>query len=144
MQPSEPERRSPPELPRARVIFESEDGTDGVEVEVEVAHTDATRRRGLMFRRSMPSDHGMLFLFDREEHQSFWMRNTFLRLDIIFLDGDRRVVGVIEDAPPLTTESRAVEADSQYVLEVHGGFSRTHGIGPGTRARFSDLPEDIE
>ncbi len=130
-------------LPRARVLLAPPEGST-VEVEVEVARTDSERRRGLMFRRSMPPDHGMLFVFDAMEHQSFWMRNTFLRLDIIFLDDRRTVVGIVEDATPLTLESRAVDADSQYVLEVHAGFARRHGLTPGTTAQFLDLPEDID
>ena len=140
--PSRP-RRQPPALPLARVVLEPEDGPS-VEVEVEVAHEDWSRERGLMFRRSMPRDHGMLFVFDRMEYQSFWMRNTFLRLDILFIDEQYRVVGIVEDAAPLTRDSRAVDAESRYVLEVHGGFARQHGLGPGTRARFLDLPEDID
>lgn len=142
--PSRPRpRRQPPALPLARVVLEPETGAS-VEVEVEVAHENWSRERGLMFRRSMPRDHGMLFVFEEMELQSFWMRNTFLRLDILFIDEQYRVVGIVEDATPLTRDSQAVDAESRYVLEVHAGFARRHGIGPGTRARFLDLPEHID
>jgi hypothetical protein len=78
----------------------------------------------------------MLFLFPRAERQSFWMVNTFVPLDMIFIGPDRRVVGVVPDASPLTDDERAVEADSQYVLEVRAGFARAHGIGVGTSVIF--------
>ncbi|GAB5548437.1 MAG: DUF192 domain-containing protein [Sandaracinaceae bacterium] len=151
--PAPPERSAPPtppvratptpeaDAPSARVVLEPE-GAPPVEVRVEVADTPAARQRGLMFRRHMPRDAGMLFIFPRAEPRSFWMRNTFLALDILFIGADRRVVGVVEHASPLTDDSRAVEADSQYVLEVHAGFARTHSLSTGTPVRFTGLPEE--
>jgi len=84
----------------------------------------------------------MLFIFDEPEVQSFWMRNTYLRLDIIFIGADRSVVGIVENAAPLTEEPRAVEAQSQYVLEVHGGFAAEHAIALGDTVRFEGLSEE--
>jgi uncharacterized membrane protein (UPF0127 family) len=81
----------------------------------------------------------MLFVFDRMEHQSFWMKNTFISLDIIFIDETMRVVGVVEDATPLTEDAREVEGDSRYVLEVSAGFARRHAIGPGTVVTFENV-----
>jgi hypothetical protein len=130
-----------PSLPTGEVVLEPEGG-EPVTVRVEVARTDATRRRGLMFRRHMPPDAGMLFIFEHPEVQSFWMRNTFLALDILFIGADRRVVGVVADATPLTDRERAVEAESQYVLEVHAGFAREHDLRPGTAVRFEGLAEE--
>ncbi|MGE0789715.1 MAG: DUF192 domain-containing protein [Sandaracinaceae bacterium] len=144
--PAPPTPASPrpqPTLRTATVRLEPE-GAEPVEVEVELARSEHERARGLMFRRSMPPDHGMLFVFDHPERQSFWMRNTFLRLDIVFLDADRRIVGIVENASPLTTTSRAVEADSQYVLEVHGGFCSTHALAIGTPAQFIGIDEPEE
>lgn len=111
-------------------------------VRAEVADTPSLRRRGLMFRRTMAPDAGMLFIFEEPSRQSFWMRNTPLRLDMIFMDAERRVVGLVEDATPFTDDERAIEAESQYVLEVHGGFARAHGIAIGATVRFESLPED--
>jgi len=139
MQPRSPSPRIT--LGRARVLLEPE-GSGSVSVDVEVAATGALRRRGLMFRRTMPRDSGMLFVFDEPEVQSFWMRNTHLRLDIIFIGADRRVVGVVENAVPFTDDSRAVEGESQYVLEVHGGFAAEHSIGAGCPVRFEGLSEE--
>lgn len=131
-----------PPLPTAEVVLEPEGG-EPVTVQVEVAATDATRRRGLMFRRHMPPDGGMLFVFEAPDVQSFWMRNTFLALDILFIDADHRVVGVVPDATPLTDAERAVDAESQYVLEVHAGFAREHDVRPGTAVRFVNLVENL-
>lgn len=114
-------------------------GREPVVVRVEVADTEPRRDRGLMYRRHLAPSTGMLFVFDRMEHQSFWMKNTFIPLDMIFIDDALRVVGVVEDATPLTEDAREVEGDSQYVLEVSAGFARRHGIGPGTVVTFENV-----
>jgi uncharacterized membrane protein (UPF0127 family) len=116
-----------------------ETGGKTVRVEVEVARTPEQRSRGLMYRKELASYRGMLFLFDREEVQSFWMKNTYIPLDMVFIDGKLKVVGVVENAEPLTTSSRRVEASSIYVLEVRGGFAAAHGIGPGTRVTLEGI-----
>ncbi|MCB9591510.1 MAG: DUF192 domain-containing protein [Sandaracinaceae bacterium] len=128
-------------LGHAEVVLEP-DGGEPVTVQVEVAATVALQRRGLMFRRSMPRDAGMLFVFEEPEVQSFWMRNTYLRLDMIFIGEDHRVAGIVENAQPLTEAPRAIDAESKYVLEVHGGYAAAHGIVPGTRVRFVGLSEE--
>lgn len=140
-QPTEVERPTEPERPAEEpaVVLVHGEG-EPVRVRVELAVTPAQRQRGLMHRRSLPRDAGMLFVFPRMEHQSFWMDNTYIPLDMIFIDDDLRVVGVVEDAEPLTEDAREVEGDSRYVLEVNAGFARRHGIGPGTRVRFENLP----
>jgi uncharacterized membrane protein (UPF0127 family) len=111
-------------------------GRDPVRVVVEVAATNQQRMRGLMYRERLAPDAGMLFLFDRPKHQVFWMRNTYLPLDMIFITADHRVLGVVENATPRTDDPRGVDGDSQYVLEVNAGFARANGIGPGTRVAF--------
>lgn len=112
-------------------------------VRVEVARTERDKIRGLMHRRHLAPDAGMLFLYDREEPRSFWMRNTYIPLDMIFIGADHRVVGVVADAEPLTDDGREVDAPSQYVLEVNAGFAARYRIGPGTRARFVNVPAPI-
>lgn len=115
-------------------------GADPVSVRVEIARDDATRRRGLMFREHMDDDAGMLFLFDRPEQLTFWMHNTYIPLDMVFIEPSLRVLGVVENAEPQTDSSRAVPGVSQYVLEVNAGFSRRHGLGKGTAVRFEGVP----
>jgi uncharacterized protein len=108
-------------------------------VRVELARTPQERARGLMFRKQLDEDAGMLFLFDRTEVLTFWMKNTFVPLDMIFIDADRRVVGVVQGAQPLTTESRSVGQPSRYVLEVNAGFAAQHGVGTGTVVEFRNI-----
>jgi len=140
----DPEEEAPPResargAPEPRVVLEP-DGGEPVTVRVEIARTPSERERGLMYRRHLAEDAGMLFLFDRMEHQSFWMENTLIPLDIIFVDDRLEVVGVVRNAQPRTRDDRSVEGESQYVLEVNAGFARRNGVGPGTRVRFEGVP----
>jgi uncharacterized protein len=110
-----------------------------VEVKVEVVTTSAKIQKGLMYRRHLPLDAGMLFLMgDVREHQ-FWMRNTLIPLDMLFIGTDLKVVGIVENAEPLTETLRTIGKPSAYVLEVNGGWSARHGVGPGTQVRFENV-----
>jgi len=110
-------------------------------VDAELAHSPEEHARGLMFRRDLAPDHGMLFVFDETREQRFWMHNTLLRLDMIFLGDDRSVVGVVENAEPRTDTGREVGKPARYVLEVAGGEAAAHAVGPGTRAQFVGVDE---
>ncbi len=103
---------------------------------VEVVRTPAEVERGLMFRERLAPDAGMLFVFPETSVHTFWMKNTLIPLDMIFADADGVVVGIVEDAEPLTTTPRQVGAPSRYVLEVNGGWSAAHGVARGDRMRF--------
>jgi uncharacterized membrane protein (UPF0127 family) len=113
----------------------------GVEqtVNVELARTEDEQVRGLMFRQSLASGTGMLFLFERSEKHKFWMKNTYIPLDMIFIDERMKVVYVEENAEPLTLEARGPEVDIRYVLEVPGGWARAHGVEQGTLVRFVNV-----
>ena len=111
-------------------------GRPEARVRVELARTPEETQRGLMYREKLDPDAGMLFLFPEERPQAFWMKNTFVPLDMIFIRHDRTVLGVVENAEPLTTSSRQVPGASQYVLEVVGGWAQGHGVGPGTPVEF--------
>ncbi len=117
-------------------VLLSPPGKEPIAVGVEIARTPQERQRGLMFRQHLDPNGGMLFLFERPDHLSFWMRNTYVPLDMIFIEPGMTVLGVVENATPLSDEPRGVPGKSQYVLEVNAGFSRRHGIGPGTPVRF--------
>ena len=125
-------------LPSAAVRFETPRGP--WVVRVEIANNDQSRMRGLMFRRELPQNQGMLFVFPATEEHGFWMRNTLIGLDMIFLSEDRKVIGVITAAPK-TEIVRSVHKPSRYVLEVSAGEAAAHAIGPGTPAVFIDVPE---
>lgn len=126
---------------RARVELADRQG--GPVIQVELARTEAEREHGLMFRRQMPDDHGMLFLMPRDQDWVFYMRNTYLRLDMVFIDRDWRVVGIIANVPPLTEDHRGVGAESRYVLELTAHSAARLGIQAGTRLHMEPLPDDV-
>ncbi len=111
-----------------------------VTVTVEVAGTPETRRLGLMYRDVLAPKAGMLFVFDREEVQSFWMRNTRIPLDMLFIGGDGRLRGCVERAEPYTETSRSVPAPVRYVLEVNAGFCARHAVRPGDLVVIRGVP----
>jgi uncharacterized membrane protein (UPF0127 family) len=107
-----------------------------VTVKVEVADTPDTRARGLMYRQDLAADAGMLFIFPTQSEQKFWMKNTPLPLDMVFIGSDRRIVGIVPDTRPFTTNPLGVSGLSQYVLEVHAGFCAKHGVATGDSVDF--------
>ena len=120
------------------VCIEKKDGSL-VCVSVETARTQSQRQLGLMYRRELPPDSGMLFYFDHEQKQAFTMKNTYIPLDMIFITGGRRIAGIAENTTPLTEGPYEVDAASQYVLEVNGLFCRKQGIAAGDRVLFDPL-----
>jgi uncharacterized membrane protein (UPF0127 family) len=120
----------------AQVVLYPASGAKPATVQVELARTDEEHTRGLMFRRELGPSSGMLFLFDHAEVRRFWMRNTFIPLDMLFFDAERRVVGIEEQTTPHDETGRGPDEPAQYVLEVPGGYARRHGIGIGSRAEF--------
>jgi uncharacterized membrane protein (UPF0127 family) len=106
---------------------------------VEIADDEAERARGLMFRDEMAADHGMLFVHEGEEPQSYWMKNTRIPLDIIYFDHDRKLVSVAhappcslgDNCPPFPSEGPAL-----YVLELNAGTAETLGAKPGDELKF--------
>jgi uncharacterized protein len=127
-----------PPLPRAWVRLKDVYG--GTQrVEVEVAATPEARTRGLMWRTELPAGKGMLFLFPEEEVQSFWMRNTLIPLDMLFINSQRQVVGIIERAVPESLTSRSVGVPSQFVLEVPGGWCQSVGVTKGSTVEFEGV-----
>jgi uncharacterized membrane protein (UPF0127 family) len=105
-------------------------------VSAELARKPEDKEKGLMFRTSMDDGHGMLFDLGTHEVHTFWMRNTCIPLDMIFLDEDGFVVGIVENAPTLNDAPRSIPCDSSYVLEVNAGWSRRVGVRAGSRAHL--------
>ncbi len=122
----------------ARVAVEASSGARPA-VNVEVARTEPERRKGLMDREKLAPDAGMLFVFDETSDHGFWMLNTLIPLDMIFVGEDGRVVGIVERAEPRSTEMRSVGAPSRYVLEVNGGWAAAHGVRTGDLVRFENV-----
>jgi uncharacterized membrane protein (UPF0127 family) len=107
---------------------------------VEVAVTPSEHERGLMYRQRLDADAGMLFVFEAPRPQVFWMKNTYIPLDMLFIGADRRIVGIVENAVPETETPRQVGAPSQYVLEIGGGLSGRLGIRSGQQVEFRAIP----
>ncbi|MFO1103636.1 MAG: DUF192 domain-containing protein [Methylocystis sp.] len=105
------------------------------EFKVEVADTPMARARGLMFRKTMPADRGMLFDFKVEGPVSMWMKNTYIPLDMVFIGRDGRVIGVAADAEPLSERIISSPAPAYSVLELNAGAARRISLAPGDRVR---------
>jgi uncharacterized membrane protein (UPF0127 family) len=100
---------------------------------VETASTPEEQAKGLMFRRHMPEGQGMLFDFHREQPTSFWMKNTYSPLDMIFIRGDGRILRIAENTVPLSEALVTSGGPVRAVLEVNAGTARKLGIAPGDR-----------
>jgi len=116
---------------------------DGGRLVLELALTDQEKATGLMYRDKLPADHGMLFVFDRDDILSFWMKNTLIPLDIIWFDAGGRIVDISADAQPCRadpcpkfTNSRPARA----VLLVNAGYAGAHDLKPGAAATFQGVP----
>lgn len=125
---------SAPAVERIPLSVETDQGP--VTFQVEVADAPEERMRGLMFRERMADGEGMVFLFPRAEQQSFWMHNTLIPLDMIFIRADRTILGIVESATPRTDTPRSVPGESQFVLELQGGVAAQKGIKPGQSVKF--------
>jgi uncharacterized membrane protein (UPF0127 family) len=121
-----------------------QDGDSLVVLDIEVADTDSARERGMMQREGFPSEtSGMLFPFDEEGQQSFWMANTPLALDLFFISADSQVVSIHKYAQPNTAEQIPSEGPAKYVLETPAGFADSYGLLEGDRVwwRRTEPPE---
>jgi uncharacterized membrane protein (UPF0127 family) len=103
--------------------------------EVEIADTPRAQEQGLMFRKEMAPSHGMLFEFDpaNPRNIAFWMKNTFIPLDLVFIGQKGEIAGIVKNAEPRTTTPRGIEAPVIAVLEINGGTADRLGIRPGDR-----------
>ena len=126
-----------PVAPTAKVVIEGTTGTSTVVV--EVVQSPGLVQKGLMYRKFMPADAGMLFLMGEVDDHYFWMKNTLISLDIMFITADHTVAGILENMKPLDTTSKGVGKPSLYVLEVNGGWAKAHGVSAGTKVRFEGV-----
>ncbi len=126
--------RTPANDKFVRVFF-----PDGSSITAELARTEEERARGLMFRERIRPDQGMLFVFEEEGLNSFWMKNTLVPLDIIWLGRDRRIVHIAADVPPCKADpcpTYGPDAPAAYVLELKAGEARARGLKPDDRLEF--------
>jgi hypothetical protein len=110
---------------------------------MELALGDAQRARGLMHRPRMDDSWSMLFVYNYDQRLSFWMKNTLIPLDMVFIDDSATVIGVSHNAEPLTLTSRSVEGESRYVLEINAGLAERYNIKKGDHVDFIKLDDAL-
>ncbi|MCX6227500.1 MAG: DUF192 domain-containing protein, partial [Bacteroidia bacterium] len=128
---SEPEFNKQGEL-----TFLKTDSSAIVKIDIEIADDDAKRERGLMYRRQMELNRGMLFIFEDEDLRSFWMKNTYLPLDILYLDAQKKIVRIHENVATLNEMSIPSDFPAKYVIEVNAGFCALYNIQNGDGMTF--------
>lgn len=121
------------------LAFISSSGDTIQHVDIEIADTDQRRGLGLMYRTKMLDKQGMLFLFDEEDEQSFWMKNTYLPLDMMYINHANVIVKIHKNTEPLTTTPYNSEKPAQYVLEMIGGYSDKYGVKEGDKISWRRL-----
>jgi len=114
----------------------------GQRFDVEIADNQEARARGLMFRDSMPADHGMLFIFESSYVQTFWMKNTRIPLDILYFDSNYKLVSVQQRVPPCRNGGDSCptypsNGHAQYVLELNAGMADKLGVKPGDELKVT-------
>ena len=112
-----------------KIVFFKDSDIDNFTVNVKIAKTDEEKKRGLMFVKNLKFDQGMLF----PNIKSVWMKNTYIPLDVIFLDNDYIVIGYVEDTMPFSLDSVTIDKDSNHILEVNSGFIRHNKIRIGDK-----------
>jgi hypothetical protein len=103
----------------------------GITVDAELVRSEHDTMRGLMYRKTMGAERGMLFDLGVRDDHKFWMHNTCIPLDLLYIDADGLLAGIVENAPTLDDTSRGVGCPSRWVLEVNAGWSRRHGVKAG-------------
>jgi len=118
------------------LTFINKDGKSIVTIDVEIPQTLEDISAGLMFRHTLPEKQGMLFEHDRFKARSFWMKNTYIPLDMVFADKTKNIIRIRENAVPLSQELVPIPEGTQYTIEVNSGFCRKYGIVAGDRVEI--------
>lgn len=108
-------------------------GTLKAKIDLEIADNDYERQLGLMNRKEMKENEGMLFIFPRQDYQSFWMRNTLISLDMIFVNQQKKIITIHKNTKTLSDQSYPSSEPSMYVVEVLAGFTDKHNIQVGDK-----------
>ena len=133
---------APQFLERSRLLIQS--GDRQFAFQVELAATPSERRRGLMFRRELAPNQGMLFDFDRPAPISMWMRNTYIPLDMLFIRADGKIANIAHDTEPFSEAVLSSDEPVRAVLEVPAGTTRLLGIQPGDRVLHPVLGDVVD
>ena len=122
-----------PFQPEGVLAFERPDGSRITAIAIEVAGSDSAQARGLMERRKLSSRTGMFFPYEEPDRHSFWMANTYIPLDIIFVGPDSQIVDIAKNTRPLSEQHIRPDTPAQYVVEVRAGFADRYGLSDSTR-----------
>jgi len=133
--PRDPE--GPPKLRTGKISFPDAKGAPLTTI--EVAESDHDRQRGLMYRTRMGEDRGMIFTFAEKDDHTFWMHNTCISLDMLFIDDDGVIVGIEESTPTMSDDTFSVGCLSKYVLELNAGWTRAHGVTAGQKVKLEGI-----
>ena len=122
-------------------VQDSSSKAEIVTIDIEIAADDYSRERGLMWRKSMEELQGMLFIMDNETEQTFWMLNTYIPLDLIFLNKDQQIVSIKPNNATNNLSGITSDVPALYVLEVNAGFSEKHGLSVGQQINFEKIAQ---
>lgn len=121
------------------LTFLDSTGKSITKIDIEIAETDFDRQLGLMFRKEMGITQGMFFIFPVEEIQSFWMRNTNISLDMIFVNSEKKIVTIHKNTKPLSDQSYASTEPAKYVIETESGFTDKFNINVGDKILWNRI-----
>jgi len=134
--PKQKESTEPQFKNQGELTFLSAKGKEISKINIEIADTDRKRMQGLMYRKTMDENNGMLFVFPVSELQSFWMKNTVLSLDIMYVNENKEIVKIHKNTKPYSEESLPSLKKAMYVVEVNAGYSEKHKIAEGDKIDF--------
>jgi len=123
-------------LRQGELTFFDDAGNEITRIVIEIAADDYSRSFGLMFREKLPFSQGMLFIFDDDDVRYFWMKNTPLPLDMIFVNKDKKIVKIQKNTKPFSLQSYSSESPARYVVEVNTGFSDSFQIKEGDKIEW--------
>lgn len=130
----------PPFKKEGDLTFLKKDGKEVKKIDIEIADNGPERQQGLMWRKSMPENEGMLFIFPEMDQQAFWMKNTIIPLDIIYVNDKKEITKIYKNTTPYSEKSMPSEGNAIYVVETIAGFCDKFGITEGDKISFnSDL-----
>jgi len=131
--PADP-AHGPPQVPVGHVAFP--ESKDAPKLEVELMLTKEHRERGLMYRKNLADDKGMLFGWNSPTVQTFWMHNTCIPLDMLYITKEGIIAGILEQVPTLNDAPRGIKCPVAHVLELNAGWARAHGLAPGMKLKI--------
>jgi uncharacterized membrane protein (UPF0127 family) len=142
-----PDKPGNPPKEKLRITFEkqgtavitSPDGKEKAAFDLEIADTEEAQKIGLMYRESMADNQGMLFVYKTADKMNFWMKNTYLPLDLVFFLPDSTVYKVYPDNQPFTESGIAPAKECQFALEINAGLAKVHNLAPGDKISWKRL-----